>query len=65
MKETISIHYVDKALWITEKLLNTSNFRKPLVFLHKSSCLEELGRLDEAIDVLRELRLVFKLKLAL
>ena len=55
MKETISIHYVDKALWITEKLLNTSNFRKPLVFLHKSSCLEELGRLDEAIDVLREL----------
>ena len=61
MTETISIHYVDKALWITEKLLNTSNFRKPLVFLHKSSCLEELGRLDEAIDVLRELRPVFEL----
>ena len=42
-------------MWITDQLLATSTFRKPLVFLHKSSCLEELGRLEEAIEVLRNL----------
>ena len=55
LEEGGPLDFVEKALWIIEKLLKTENYQFLLVHVRHADCLEILGKYDEAIESLRTL----------